>query len=354
MGNIAFTSCINNERLVAVDDIFSNEAAARSFCDSFSSSSTLGPILGEQEFIEITDALKDEGNFVNFNNEINLKISIGLESISTRPEGSEDTTVFGFSQSTDFEGIDFFHGQPGMFPWSFGQPNNFDGVQNCANLVYRNDNGFVTNGRINDLSCDQLLNGAICRTECFLSEFDYPIANSSDVMKFVLENEVEGSVTINQASNRCSLLSDEATGKNLVFDENFTIDSFNFFGDENFASFLLNSGFSTNERSTSFALGKTSENCFRLDTFPDGFSIQRNPCNSLLDGFVCIETDVDLTNDDFLAKGENEKKKIVFLVFALFFGLAFILTILALIKTQHAVLITTEMQSKLRLSFEYS
>lgn len=305
--------------------------------------------MGAQEFIEITDALRDEGNFVNLNNDINLQIAFGLEKVETEIRvGSQDTTIFGFSQSTDFEGNNFFHGQAELFPWGISQPNNFGGSQNCAFLIFIINDEFIANGLLNDLSCNEPLNGAICRSECFLSEFDIPFFNSSNFRRVVLENESSGSVTVNQASDRCSLKSDEF-GNDLTFEQNFTLEDQNLV-DDILVEFLMKFDFTDDTLSTSLALGRRGNLCFQLLFSAIDVVIRETSCNSLLDGYICTGLGLDIINDendDDEGTLLIEKKINIYLFVAAVFGAFFVLTLIILLERKINLIKATKLQQQL-------
>lgn len=179
---IAFTGCVNNERLFALSRGFGSQTSAVDACvNEFQA--TLGPIRNELEFTEIINAVRVADPLII--DLENVDYLIGLEAKNGQNEDGGNTSVFSFIDESDNEGLDFFHGDQGEFPWdSRSQPNNANGVQNCAASRYRASNNF--SGLVNDLPCERDFQGAICRTACSNTEID--ISFDDVLFKVVLEN----------------------------------------------------------------------------------------------------------------------------------------------------------------------
>lgn len=200
---IAFTSCVENKRLFALKRSFGNQLQAISACET-EFAGTLGPIRSAVEFNEVIQGIVEAELFFENNDEVNRYL-IGLEAKNGQGNGGGNTSAFSFINGTDTGGLDLFQDGVGSFPWAFNQPNNnLAFTENCAASRFET---IDTSGLLHDFNCNLGFDGAICRSPCNTRQIDIPI--NKTLFKIVIENEIEGAVTPNQAVDRCSLFLDE-------------------------------------------------------------------------------------------------------------------------------------------------
>lgn len=221
---VAFSACIDNERVFAFSRALATQDEAIEICeDDFQG--TLGPIRSSEDFIDLHDTIfLSEIEPLIDNQNFDTNFLIGLEA-PVRPADDQDTTLFRFIDSADDEGLDFFHVDAGLFPWDSlvlnqnqgldSQPNNLNANQDCAMMRFNsNFGGIESNGLLHDRSCTRGFEGAICRSNCVLDEINVDVGESR--FKVVIEEEAAGVVTAVQALNWCAVFDDD-------FDQSLTL-----------------------------------------------------------------------------------------------------------------------------------
>lgn len=207
---IAFTRCINNERLFTFKAPFLSPFPSLQegidICDEeLNAAFGLGPMNGD-EFTEISRATI-EADLANFQGGFSSDFLIGLTANPGQEDNIADTSAFNFVEEDDedIEGLEFFQGDIGEFPWASDEPDNSIANEDCVTLEF--EAGNILDGRLHDVRCDSGFEGGICRTSCSTTELKVVLTDT--LFTIVFEDEDSGTVTANQGVDRCTFVTDD-------------------------------------------------------------------------------------------------------------------------------------------------